>query len=90
MYLCKQSSVGKDAGQSSSTLSPVGSYLRVYVMEAPLVVPKRGTPVFSRQVLVCVCMYMYANTAERLRLQKAVSLLSIMKYFVLKSPRIRI
>ena len=36
-----------------------------------------------RQLLVCVCMYMYANTAERLRLHKAVILLLIMKYFVL-------
>ena len=36
------------------------------------------------QLLVCVCMYMHANTAERLRLHKAVMLLLIMKYFVLK------
>ena len=28
------------------------------------------------------CMYMYANTAERVRLNKVVSLLLIMKYFV--------
>ena len=37
-----------------------------------------------QQLLVCVCVYMYANTAERLRLHKAVISLLIMKYFVLK------
>ena len=37
-----------------------------------------------QQLLVCVCVYMYVNTAERLRLHKAVILLLIMKYFVLK------
>ena len=37
-----------------------------------------------QQLLVCVCVYMYANTAERLRSHKAVILLLIMKYFVLK------
>ena len=36
-----------------------------------------------RPLLVCVCMYMYDNTAERLRLNKAVSLLLFMKYFIL-------
>ena len=43
-----------------------------------------------QQLLVCVCVYMYANTAERLRLHKAVILLLIMKYFVLKWYRIPI
>ena len=33
---------------------------------------------------VCVYMYMYVNTTERMRLQKAVVLVLIMKYFVLK------
>ena len=37
-----------------------------------------------QQRLVCVCMYMHANTAEGLRLHKAVILLLIMKQFVLK------
>ena len=37
-----------------------------------------------QQLLVCVCVYMYANTAEQLRLHKAVIILLIMKYFVLK------
>ena len=33
----------------------------------------------------CVCMYVYyVNTVERLRLQKTVILLIIMKYFILK------
>ena len=36
-----------------------------------------------RQLLVCV-MYMYANTAEWLQLHKAVILLLVIKYFVLK------
>ena len=35
-------------------------------------------------LLVWVCMYMYVNAVERLRLHKAVILLLIMKYFVLK------
>ena len=43
-----------------------------------------------QQLLECVCVYMYANTAERLRLHKAVILLLIMKYFVLKLYRIPI
>ena len=34
---------------------------------------------------VCICMYMYVNTTERLRFHKAVILLLIMKYFVLKT-----
>ena len=38
----------------------------------------------SRQLLVCLCMHMYVYTAERLQLHKAVILLMIMKYFVLK------
>ena len=37
----------------------------------------------SRQLLVSVCMYMYANAAEWLQLHKAFILLLIMKYFVL-------
>ena len=37
-----------------------------------------------RQLLVCECIYMCANTAERLRLHKAVILLLIMLYVVLK------
>ena len=104
MYLCKQSSVGIGACLSSSTKSPVYSYLCVYVMEAFLKVLKRSTP---RDVCLCtqdqarvgmgvlyVCLiftlqktylwYMYVNTAKRLRLHKAFSLLLIMKYFVLK------
>ena len=36
------------------------------------------------QLLVCVCICSYTNTAERLRLHKAVILLFIIKYFVLK------
>ena len=34
-------------------------------------------------VYVCICMYMYANTAEQFQQHKAVRLLCIMKYFVL-------
>ena len=34
---------------------------------------------------LCVCMHMYVNITERLRLHKAVTLLVIMKYFVLKT-----
>ena len=33
---------------------------------------------------LCICMYMHINTAKRLHLHKAVILLLIMKYFVLK------
>ena len=34
---------------------------------------------------MCVCMYTYVNNAERLRLHKAVILVLIMKYFVVKN-----
>ena len=39
---------------------------------------------FSRELLVCVYMYMHVNIGERLRLRKAVNLLLIKNYFVLK------
>ena len=100
---------------SSSTKSPVDSYLSVYVMEALLDMLKRGEPRLPRCTCVCarkikgecgrvhvyesvchlhstadsylcvyVCSYMYVNIAERLWLHKAVILLLIIKYFVLK------
>ena len=36
----------------------------------------------------CMCMYKYVNTVELLRLHKAVILLLIMKYFLLKNSHI--
>ena len=39
---------------------------------------------YRRQLLVCVCLCMYANIAECLQLHKAVILQLIMRYFVLK------
>ena len=38
----------------------------------------------SSQLLVCVCMYMYVNTARWSQLHKAIILLLIIKYFVLE------
>ena len=42
------------------------------------------SPSASSKQLVCVCMYMYVKTPERLRQHMAVILLLIRKYFVLK------
>ena len=113
MCLCKQWSADMSMGVcmcvSSSTKSPVDSYLCVCVLskhfwkgrkcahqmcvcsctrkikgghECVCVCP--ASWLSRQQLLVCVCVYMYANTAEWLRLHKAVILLLIMKYFVLK------
>ena len=43
-----------------------------------------ASSLYRRQLLVRVCACMYANIAECLQLHKAVILLLIMQYFVLK------
>ena len=92
---------------SSSTKSPVDSYLCVCVLSKHswkgckcthhmcVCLCTRKIKGGHECVYVCVrhhhspinsylCAYMYANTAERLRLYEAVILLLIMKYFVIK------
>ena len=83
----------------SSTKYPVVSYLSVYVMRVSESDKKAPPEIYvcmgvcAREIMgeclstslsstvTCVCMYV--NTAERLRLHKAVILLFIMKYLVL-------
>ena len=81
--MCYQSAPGR-AVNARTICVCVRAHVRLRVGMSVCMCVWPASSLSRQQLLVCVCVYMYANTAERLQLDKAVILLLIMKYFVLK------
>ena len=81
--VCYQSTPGR-AVYARTICVCVRAHVRLRVGMSVCMCVCPASSLSRQQLLVCVCVYMYANIVERLRLQKAVILLLIMKYFVLK------
>ena len=87
--VCYQSTPGR-AVNARTICVCVRAHVRLRVGMSVCMCVCPASSLSCQQLLVCVCVYMNANTAERLRLHKAVILLLIRKYFVLKWYRIPI
>ena len=81
--VCYQSTPGR-AVNAHTICVCVRAHVRLRVGMSVCMCVRPASSLSRQQLLVCVCVNMYANTAERLRLHKAVILLLIMKYFVIK------
>ena len=87
--VCYQSTPGRAVNERTICVC-VRAHVRLRVGMSVCMCVCPTSSLSRQQLLACVCVYMYTNTAERLRLHKAVILLLIMKYFVLKWYRIPI
>ena len=83
VYVCYQSTTGR-AVNARTICVCVRAHVRLRVGMSVCMCVCPASSLSRQQLLVYVCVYMYANTAERLQLHKAVNLLLIMKYFALK------